>query len=363
VNSFDNNITQLNKQASVELLRSIAMLMIITMHYLDKGDVLISLDLPQTLMSILGWLLHSFCIVAVNCYVLISGYFMLGTEFRWQKLLRLVLQILFYSLLVPLVMVCLGLLDPSDVTLYKIILYVFPIQTKHYWFATSYVLLYILSPVLSAGVKNMSKKSLEITIGISLLILSVAKTVLPFQMDLDEYGYNLTWFIVLFLVAAYLRLYGCKVISDSKRGLLIYFFGSLLTFGLAFMIRAASLYFDKFGYFVTRTFDYNHIVCFLSSVGLFLCFIYWKMPENWISQMAIGVGPYTFGVYLLHEQWEMRHVWPRLLKTEKYAGTPMGIIHWIISILVVFVVGILVDYIRTKLFLLVGKLFAKKEKN
>lgn len=351
------------RQPAIELLRSIAMLMVITMHYLDKGNVVISLDQPQTFMSILGWMLHSFCIVAVNCYVLISGYFLVESTFKWKRLLNLILQVLFYSILVPVVMVILGLLDPSEIDLYKLILYVLPIQTKHYWFATSYVLLYIFSPILAAGVMNMSKKNLQITIGIALLVLSVSKTILPFQMELDEYGYNFTWFVVLFLVAGYIRLYGIKWITTSKKGLMVYILGSVLTFTLAFAIRAASLYFGKFGYFVTRTFDYNHIVCFISSVGLFLNFLYWQMPDNKIARLAVKIGPYTFGVYLLHEQWEMRHVWPTLLRTEQFAGKPIGILHWIISILIVFAIGICVDFCRAKLFSLIAKIFTKKREN
>jgi len=143
--------------ASVEVLRNLAMLMVITMHYLDKGKVNISLGESQTIMSVLGWLLHSFCIVAVNCYVLISGYFLLESKFKWRKLVELVLQVLFYSILVPIVMWATGILPASEIFLYKIFLYIFPIHTEHYWFATSYIVMYALSPVLAAGIRAIDK--------------------------------------------------------------------------------------------------------------------------------------------------------------------------------------------------------------
>lgn len=340
------------RNASIELLRSIAMLMVISMHYLDKGGITIDLDMAQTIPSILAWLLHSFCIVAVNCYVLISGYYLVEQKFKWQKLVRLVCEILFYSILVPVVMALVGLLPLSEINLYKVLLYVLPIQTKHYWFATSYLLMFILSPVLAAGVKALSKKQLQLTIGILLLVFSVSKTFLPFQMELDTNGYDVTWFIVLFLIAGYIRLYGIDLLPKNKcnRGLWIYLIGSLGTFLWAFAVRALSMKLGKFGYFVTRTFDYNHLLCLISSVGLFLFFLYREQKENALAKFARKIGPYTFGVYLLHEQWEMRHVWPVLLHTEEYATSFTWILHWILSILLVFVIGIVVDFLRNLLF-------------
>lgn len=355
--------TKSKRIASIEVLRSLAMLMVITMHYLDKGKVNISLAEPQTVMSVLGWLLHSFCIVAVNCYVLISGYFLVESKFKWQRLVELICHVLFYSLLVYFAMKAFGILPEPETTLYKWLLYLLPIHTNHYWFATSYILLYVFSPILSAGIKALDRKQLGITIVWALLFLSVAKTILPFQMELDSFGYDVTWFVVLFLIAGYIRLYGINHIKTSKKGLCIYIGVSIITFVWMLIIRTVSLSIGKMGYFVTRTFDYNHALCLISSVALFLCFLYWKAPENLLTKLAVAIGPYTFGVYLLHEQWEMRHVWPKLLQTEKYAGTSLQFLHWIISILIVFTVGIAVDWLRSRIFGLVVGLFGKRKIN
>ena len=62
------------RMANLELLRCAAMMMVIVLHYLGKGNLLAdltarSLGAGQTA----AWLLESFCIVAVNVYMLISG--------------------------------------------------------------------------------------------------------------------------------------------------------------------------------------------------------------------------------------------------------------------------------------------------
>ena len=68
--------TEKKRQLNYELLRIIAMLMIVSLHYLSKGEILG--DHARNDMTVTGyvaWLIEAFCIVAVNVYVLISGYF------------------------------------------------------------------------------------------------------------------------------------------------------------------------------------------------------------------------------------------------------------------------------------------------
>lgn len=96
------------RQAGIELLRCIAMLMVITLHYLDKGGVLIPLSQKQSPAGYAAWLLEAFCIVAVNVYVLVSGYFLTESGFKLKRFIVLAGQILFYSLLIPLALIYVG---------------------------------------------------------------------------------------------------------------------------------------------------------------------------------------------------------------------------------------------------------------
>ena len=61
----------------VELLRILAMMMIVGLHYMNFGGILWS---DAICNRRLAWLLEAFCIVAVNCYVLISGYFLVSSK-------------------------------------------------------------------------------------------------------------------------------------------------------------------------------------------------------------------------------------------------------------------------------------------
>lgn len=338
------------RQASIEFLRSIAMLMVITLHYLDKGGILVPLTETQGFSGYMAWLLEAFCIVAVNTYVLVSGYFLVESGFKRKRLITLVLQVLFYSILVPVFLVLCNILPASELTLYHFLNYVFPVQMEHYWFATAYILLYLFVPVLSAGAKQMSRVQLRNTIWLLLAVFSLSKTVLPFQLAIDRHGYDVVWFLCLFLIAAYIRLYGSGRLQKSSHGICLYVGSSLGTFLLAVMIAYFSKRFGKFGYFAENTFNYNHILCLLGAIGLFLAFLYWKMPEGIFARLVRKLAPYTFGVYLLHENREIKYLWMQWLGIERYGNGHWFVLHWLVSVLVVFMVGILVDYVRNLLF-------------
>lgn len=349
--------------ASIEILRCVAMLMVITLHYLDKGGILVPLTNEQSLAGVCAWILEAFCIVAVNTYVLVSGYFLTESGFKLRRLIILVAQLVFYAVLVPVVLAVCGVLPASELTLYHVLNYIFPVQMNHYWFATAYILMYIFVPVLSEGVKKLTKKQLQTVIVLAVMVFSVSKSVLPFQLEMDKKGYDAVWFVCLFLIAAYIRLYGINRLKKSSQGFLLYFISCVGIFAVSCVIAIASNRLGKFEYFIASTFDYNHILCLLASVGLFTGFLHWKMPEGKIADFARKIAPYTFGVYLLHENREIRYLWPKWLGVNNcFKGIGM-LPHWLISILIVFTVGIVVDYLRSLLFKMIENIIHRTNKN
>lgn len=208
------------------------MMMVVMLHYLSKGGLLTSLTEEFGAGSYIAWLLEAFSIVAVNVYMLISGYFLVESGFKLKRLALLVCQVLFYSLLIPLVLLATGILQPQQVTVYQLLQYMFPAQMAHYWFITAYLTMYLLSPVLAAGARALSQRQLRNMIVLLLLFFSVSKSVLPVQLEVDNLGYDGLWFICVFLVAAYIRLYGIPFLQKGRRAALCYLGSCVLIFGL-----------------------------------------------------------------------------------------------------------------------------------
>ena len=103
------------REANFELLRIVAMLMIITLHYLDKGGILPKPDSAFGLPGFLAWALEAFCVSAVNVYVLISAYFLAESEYRPMRAVKLWIEVLFYSIGIAVILIVAGVL-PVDIT-------------------------------------------------------------------------------------------------------------------------------------------------------------------------------------------------------------------------------------------------------
>lgn len=346
------------RQANFELLRIVAMLMIITLHYLVKGNIDMPCTENWTAVNFTARLIEAFCIVAVNCYVLLSGYFLVESEWKPGRVISLLCQILFYSLLIPVVMIAFGMLSWQDLSLYDWLGFALPIGTEHYWFATAYLFMYLFSPILAAGVKQLEKRTLQIVIGIMLLFMSVGKSVLPVSFVTDHYGYDYGWFLCLFLIAAYLRMYGCRFLC-SKRS------GGLLYIGMGFCIFAASaaavLLSDKadaFAYYADMPYTYNHIFCLLGAVGLFGVFARMKIREGRAAALIRRLSPYTFGIYLLHEHILIRYEWTDWMQIGRVRESLLFVPHMTGCVITVYLLGTLVDFVRVYLFRKVSVLFS-----
>lgn len=97
-----SSVRTTSRDSNLELLRIVCMYMIILHHLIAHGVRCVgysaypmeSFDFQRQFPFVI---LNAFCVVAVNCYVLISGYF--GIKPTFKKLLRLFFICAFYSII------------------------------------------------------------------------------------------------------------------------------------------------------------------------------------------------------------------------------------------------------------------------
>lgn len=352
---------QSKRQANFELLRIVAMLMIIVLHYLNKGNIIMGYMIDSSAEINTGRFIEAFCIVSVNCYVLISGYFLVESAWKPERIVTLAAQVLFYSVLIPIVLACIGVISFGDLSIYDWLNFALPIEAEHYWFATAYLLMYVFAPLLAAGIRAVEKRTLQIVILVLVFYFSVWKSVLPVVIATDKYGYEYGWFLCLFLIAAYIRLYGCPVLERKTNALLLYVGMGLGIFLLSVVSGGLAETIKTFAYYTGMPATYNHIFCLLGSVGLFMVFKNMKPWEGRAASMIVKLSPYTFGVYLLHEHILVRSEWMLWLGIEHVWGSFLFIPHMIGCVLIVYAVGTVVDYVRARIFRVTANCIHKKE--
>lgn len=339
------------RQSNMELLRIVAMLMIITLHYLDKGDVLGDFAAASTINQYLVWILEAFCYVAVNVYVLISGYFLVQSKFTFKKLFLLWAQVLFYSWLIAGIFFLGGWAGAEAKTLYELFFVAFPITAGHYWFATIYILLFAVSPFLNAAVAKMSKGQHKACIAVLLVIFSLWNTVLPFTIPVtDNEGMDIAWFVCIYLIAAYIRKYP----ECMKRKAYVYILGYAGWSFLVFVAGIALLWIDgivgKLGGYATNFYAYNSLPVLVASVCLFMAFLKIEIKGGGIGRFINLIAGATFGVYLIHEHRYIRYLWQQWLHVTDAVNEPWLLLHLLGSILAVFAVCTCIELVRKWLF-------------
>ena len=144
----------MTRKSNIELLRIFSMILIVLVHtnYFVFGGV-VGEEIVQNAFRAFGRIVfEQLCIVGVNVFVLISGYF--GIRPTKKKFFNLMFQILFWAGLSAIV----GQLSGVDVSL-KAIAKTFWLG-GYYWFVPEYVALFAFSPVLNKFIEHSTKKEL-----------------------------------------------------------------------------------------------------------------------------------------------------------------------------------------------------------
>lgn len=358
---MEKKVMQGGRMANLELLRCVAMMMVVVLHFLDKGNVLPELtEGRMEACGVAAWILESFCIVAVNVYMFLSGYFLSGSAFKLSRLIRLYLQVWTYSVAAGLVGAATGVLAETPFDAHYLLTLIFPVSMGHYWFMTAYVFLYLLLPFLGPAVRQMTKRQLQTALVLLFLTFSVSKSVLPLRLEMDGRGNDCLWYLCVFVAAAYVRRFGCPLLEKKGRSFLLYVGCCLAIFGGTFGLRAVYLETGSLGRMLGMCLEYNHILPFLAAAGLFGAFRGIGIHDK-IANVVKRVSPYTLGVYLLHENLGLRYSWQRWLGADRIRSVP-GLLFWVFAaVACVFTCGVIVDAVRDWILKILNRILSKIE--
>lgn len=183
------------------------MLMIIMHHCFGNSGGATTLNQNCPLVNYYGVrLIWPFLNVHVNCFVLISGYFLCKKNFKLSKVFTLWGSILFWSVSLEVI----SLLAGYRPGIREIIETVFPLSNSRYWFITTYILMYIMCPFINLAIEAMNKMQHLLCIltffGVYILLQNVVFWSEFSYIDARDPGL----FIFLYMVGAYFRKYPMK---------------------------------------------------------------------------------------------------------------------------------------------------------
>ena len=331
------------RERNFEVMRTWAMFSIVIYHCMCHGigsDYAFDLQLP---VSLFNFTFSDFILVigsiAVNLYVLVSGYFLVNARFKVSRIIRTWVSALFYSVIITTMFLLLSLEPWSIVTLGKSF---FPLSTDAYWFVTQYIGLLILSPFLAMLVRQLSyRQYVALLIGMGLMVLSVIPDFPLGKRFSISHGNSVWSFVYLFFIAGFIRLH----LKRIPMGKLV-----VTVLGLALLTMVSEMVLgihNGVGHLLW--FNYNGILLFLS-VAVFVFIRQQQIPETGIWSLMVKVAPYTFGVYLIHDHLLMRDwIWKTLSMTS-YANQWIYVLAVMVVCVLIFAICILIDTVRKRLF-------------
>lgn len=352
------------RNANMDILRMISMMMVTMLHALTKSDLLPFMGNEVSVNGWTAWVLEALSVPAVDIFMLISGFFLISSRFKTGRMVELVLQTLFYSAGAFAVFLLLGKVSLAGMSSYDLLPHFLPIHMETYWFISAYVILYLLLPLIISGVHAMTQKQLQGVILWLLVFECVIKSILPVRLSMDTKGYSFLWYLTLFLAGAKIRLYGFQFVKTARRGRLLYIISTFLILAEIFIVSQIQLRTGRLKEMATVSLEYNHILVFLSAIGIFAAFLHGRPSGEKFGKLACMLSPCCLGVYLLQENLMMRYLWQDWFGLREAMGqaVPVFLFRVLGAVIVMFVLGICVDMLRLVLFRAVRDHIVRKDK-
>ena len=89
------------RNSNLELYRIIVMLAIVAHHYVVNSGLLRMMEQdPISIRSIYFYLFGAWGKTGINCFVLITGYFMCKSHITLEKFMKLLMEVMFYKIVI-----------------------------------------------------------------------------------------------------------------------------------------------------------------------------------------------------------------------------------------------------------------------
>lgn len=204
-----------NRQSNIELYRIVLMLLIIASHYVSQSGLLAPngpiYANPISSASLFLLILGAWGRIAVNGFVLITGYFMCQKTAKYEKLASLFFEMMFYRIVISIVLWTSGYASISLQELFNVLI---PIRVISDGFISEYLVFYLFIPYLNILVNCLNKKMHFLLIMLCLFTYTFFGTFKPvFVVVMNK----VSWFCVVYFIGAYLYKYPQLYTNNNKK--------------------------------------------------------------------------------------------------------------------------------------------------
>ena len=327
-----------------ELLRVAAMLGILMNHVFNYGLHIyddFTLDVSSSGNFLLWSVLQIMKLIAlpsVNCYILITGFFMVNNaQWRLKGIWKVWSTTWFYAVSIYLLAAAIGL---CPFHWGELLNHATPLYHNNYWFVTSYIALMLLAPLLSWGLQRLSQHQYQLALALGF--------VLCFQFLLGRYvmdGQQILLFVYLFMIGGYIRRYHEGSQNWMAWIVVISVLILMLMYGVAIF---KNMNVEGHDYYIYAM-EYHGLVLPLS-VAIFLLFKNLTIKSVVLKKVIYALAPLCFSVYIIHTQSVVdEYLWK--YASGMFANNPSFMIPLLALLLCisVFFICCAIDYLRVRI--------------
>lgn len=314
----------------IDLLRILLMFFVCIQHVLGCGGVFASVENGSIQDNVYS-LLNIISRVSVDGFALISGYMSFNKKPRYEKIIQMWFQVFFYSFIVSIILIAIGI--KRDIEPVAVLSFAYPISSGSYWYFTAFFTIFLAMPIVNSYVQNIDK-----LMGKKALILfAIIFTVFGSVSDafITQKGFSPFWLLLLSFAGA---LAGkCELFKQKSTSKLM----------LAWLANVIITW-------CTKAFFHNDLFISYTSPTIVINAMILVVLFNRLSvkvPVATRIAPYVFGIYLFHTN---PIIWTDVLcDSMTFIGKQplaLGIVSVLIASLCIFILGLIVDYVRAILF-------------
>jgi surface polysaccharide O-acyltransferase-like enzyme len=333
------------------------MLMVVGLHAMGQSTALTAYAVMSP--AYMGaWTVEITLYIAVNCFVLISGYFLSASTFKLRKVLALEAQIIFYCFFIYLGLVMLG---KTPFTVGEVAVSLLPTLTGQYWFVSAYMGMYLLSPFINVFINAATRQQHRNLVILLVALFSIWPVVFFFgtPFSLQSYivhtGYSVVWFVVLYLIGAYIKRYYTPTQRPGRyfaQWALASLAAAATLFAAVILTKRTDILQFEFLQYLLKS--YSAITVLIPSILFFLAFVNLKIDRPLFARPITFLAPLAFGVYLIHEEPHVRALLWQKINLPAAVYEPYFAPLMIGTVLAIFFAAIFIDFIRHRLFNAIG---------
>ncbi len=281
----------------IDLLRIWCMVYVVATHSVSGGNWGGVLDAaqPGTVQYAAAALIQVIGICALDVFALLSGF--VGYSDR-QKPVRISGVLLLYLQAVScgvFAALAFWVFRRDLVSLKDFFVPFFPITCSLYWYYTAYVGMFLVSPLLNAGLRALPKRTLRAAMIAMFAVFSMYTTVCDrFKL---EAGYGMVWLILLYIMGGILK--KCSVGQKLKPWSA--FLGIAVLNGVTWLWRLYGMQFGAFGVECGReTLASLTSPTIVVASALYVIGFSKLRVGKFMARFAVFFSPCAFAVYLLN---------------------------------------------------------------